>query len=150
MKRPRIYVDASVVGGCFDSEFSVESLALFDMARRGEVGVVVSDLLVAEIDVAPERVREFLCALPAGLVETVETSDEALALHRAYLAAGVVGPSNENDALYVAIASVEDCDIIVSWNFKHIVHFDKIRGYNAVNLREGYGAIAIHSPKEVV
>jgi hypothetical protein len=78
------------------------------------------------------------------------TSDEAVALHQAYLVAGVVGPSNENDALHVAIATVENCDIIVSWNFKHIVHFDKIRGYNAVNLREGYSVIAIHSPKEVV
>jgi predicted nucleic acid-binding protein len=150
MKRPRIYVDASVVGGCFDSEFATDSLALFDMAHRGQVALVISDLLVAEIEVAPERVGEFLASLSPDFTETVDTSDEAIVLHRAYLMAGIVGTSNENDALHVAIASVADCDIIVSWNFKHIVHFDKIRGYNAVNLREGYGAIAIHSPKEVV
>ncbi len=150
MKRPRVYIDASVVGGCFDSEFTSESLALFDMARRGDAELVISDLLVAEIELAPERVRDYLAALPADLIETVETTDEAVVLHRAYLAADVVGHSNENDALHVAIASVANCDIIVSWNFRHIVHFDKIRGYNAVNLREGYGAIAIHSPKEVV
>ena len=147
---PRVYIDASVVGGCFDPGFSDESLALFDMARRGDIILVISDLLVAEIEKAPENVRGFLAAVPPNLVETVEIEDEAVALHSAYLAAGVVGASSENDALHVAAASVADCDIIVSWNFRHIVHFDKIRGYNAVNIREGYGVIAIHSPKEVV
>ena len=71
-------------------------------------------------------------------------------MYAAYLSAGVVGPANEGDAMHVAAATVANCDIIVSWNLKHIVHYDKIRGYNAVNLREGYRTLAIHSPKEVV
>ena len=54
------------------------------------------------------------------------------------------------DAHHVAIATVAGCDIIVSWSFRHIVHFDKIRGFNATNLREGYRAIDIRSPREVV
>ena len=55
-----------------------------------------------------------------------------------------------DDAHHVAIATAERVDMIVSWNFQHIVHFDKIRGFNAVNLREGYSPIEIRSPKEVV
>lgn len=90
MRIPRVYVDASVVGGCFDPEFTVESLALFDMARRGGCTIVISDLLVVEIELAPEQVRDFLAAFPASSVETVETDEEAIGLHNAYLAAGVV------------------------------------------------------------
>ena len=45
-------------------------------------------------------------------------------------------------------ATVARADMIVSWIFKHIVHFQKSRGYNAVNLREGYALLAIHTPTE--
>jgi hypothetical protein len=55
-----------------------------------------------------------------------------------------------DDAHHVAIATVARVDVIVSWNFRHIVHFDKIRGFNAVNFREGYPAMEIRSPKELV
>jgi hypothetical protein len=71
-------------------------------------------------------------------------------LRDAYLAAGVVGAASENDAHHVALAAVARADLIVSWNFKHIVHVDKIRRFNAVNLIEGYGMIDIRSPLEVV
>ena len=74
----------------------------------------------------------------------------AWSLRDAYLAAGVVGPSSRNDAEHVALATVARADLIVSWNFKHLVHIDKIRGFNAVNLRDGYPTLEIRSPKEVV
>jgi hypothetical protein len=61
-----------------------------------------------------------------------------------------VGPASFADAEHIACASVAAVDLIVSWNFRHIVHFDKIRGYHAVNLVNGYNAIPIYSPKEVV
>ena len=77
-------------------------------------------------------------------------SPESELLRDRYLAAGVVGPASVDDAHHVALATIAHADLIVSWNFKHIVHFEKIRGFNAVNLREGYQTIEIHSPKEVV
>jgi len=61
-----------------------------------------------------------------------------------------VGLACGNDALHVALAVVARADMIVSWNFKHIVHFDKMRGFNAVNLKEGYAQLMILSPLEVV
>jgi hypothetical protein len=71
-------------------------------------------------------------------------------LRDAYLRAEVLGGGSEKDAHHVALATVAKADIIVSWNFRHIVHFDKIRGFQSVNLREGYAALEIRSPKEVV
>ena len=150
MKKLRIYVDTSVVGGCFDREFFEDSIALFDMARKGKIILLVSDLLVAELDNAPEKVLQLFKSLPADNVERIDISEDALNLKNKYIKAHVLGHASENDALHVAIASVHNADMIVSWNFKHIVHYDKIKGFNAVNIREGYGVIAIHSPKEVV
>ena len=74
---------------------------------------------------------------------------EAQELQQAYLDAGILTPKWEDDALYVALATVSGCKMIVSWNFRHIVHFQKIPQYNAVNALNGYDPIAIHSPLEI-
>ena len=150
MVRPRVYVDTSVVGGCLDDDFSEESNALFENARRGELTIVVSDLLLEELARAPEKVREILLGLPGECVEEIGQSAVSRNLCQAYLDAGVVSRQSANDAHHVALATMARVDVIVSWNFKHIVHFDIIRLFNAVNLREGYPMIDIRSPREVV
>lgn len=150
MKKMRIYIDTSVVGGCFDDEFEYESNLIIQMAFEGKVTLLISDELVAEIQYAPQEVQDILFSLPKECVERLETTEEAIELQNAYLKAEILGKASESDALHVANATVAKADMIVSWNFKHIVHYDKIRGFNSVNIREGYGTIAIYSPKEVV
>lgn len=150
MKKLRIYIDTSVIGGCFDDEFESESNALIQMAVDGKIVLLISDELVAEVQYAPQQVQEKLFSLPKKCFERVTTTDEAVFLHEAYIKARVLGKASKNDALHVANATLAKADMIVSWNFKHIVHYDKIRGFNSVNIREGYGTIAIYSPKEVV
>jgi len=150
MKRLRVYIDTSVVGGCRDEEFMEESQALLDMAREGDVLLLVSDVLADELEGVPEDVQQALGEMPPACLEAVSRSAEAERLRNCYLEAGVVGIAQKNDAYHVALATVAGADVLVSWNFHHIVHFDKIRGFNAVNLREGYRTIEIHSPKEVV
>jgi hypothetical protein len=150
MKKLRVYADTSVFGGCFDPEFAVESRQLFEEVRRGRFVLVVSDTLVAELEAAPPEVRRLLEELGKDRTESVGVTAEAEALRDAYLAAGVVGRASIEDAEHIAIASVAAVDLIVSWNFRHIVHFEKIAGYNAVNLLQGYPAMRIFSPKEVV
>ncbi len=71
-------------------------------------------------------------------------------LRDAYLHAAVVTPKWEADALHVAVATVQRCRIIISWNFQHIVHFDKIPLYNGVNLINGYDTLSINTPSEVI
>ena len=150
MRKQRVYIDTSVVGGCCDAMFSVESSQLFDMARRGIVMLVFSDVVLDEINDAPRDVQAVLENLPVDAYEIVESSFESEALRDCYLDAHVLGGASTNDAHHVAIASVERVDMIVSWNFKHIVHLDKIRGFNAVNLQQGYPMIEIRSPREIV
>ena len=146
----RLYIDTSVVGGCHDPEFTKPSRDVFSFARSRKAVLLISDLLVDELRLAPVEVQQELRDLPSWAMEPISVSVEAIALKDAYLAAGVVSHGHTNDALHVALATVTRADTIVSWNFKHIVHLEKIRGFNAVNLREGYLPIEIRSPLEVV
>ncbi|MDD4889866.1 MAG: PIN domain protein [Phycisphaerae bacterium] len=150
MKKIRIYVDTSVIGGCLDEEFAAESLALIQAARDGHFILLLSDLLAFELDPAPRAVQAVLDGLPEDALERVFSDDETARLRDAYLKARVVGPARAADAHHIAVATVAQADLLVSWNFKHIVHWDKIRLFNAVNLREGYPPVEIRSPREVV
>ena len=102
-----------------------------------------------ELASAPTEVQDFFAGL-LDLMDVVDISEAALELREAYLEAGVVSSQWGEDALHVALSTIAGCLLIVSWNFKHIVHFEKIPLYNAVNTRKGYSSIGIFSPLEVV
>jgi hypothetical protein len=146
----RLYCDTSVFGGCFDEEFSEASNRLFELVREGAFRLVLSETTTDELDRAPDRVQALVNSLPPGSVEYIEQTQEIENLCMAYIHSGVVGPSSRSDAAHIAAASVARVDLIVSWNFKHIVHFEKIRGYHGVNLLMGYLAIPIFAPPEVI
>jgi hypothetical protein len=149
MKTPRIYVDTSVLGGCFDPEFAVWSNALVHDFSTGRFIPLLSDLLAAEVGRAPAQVRQIHTELAAYSAEVLSVSSEALDLLAVYEAHSVLGPRYRADMLHIALATVANADLLVSWNFKHIVRFDKIRLFNAANLEQGYKQLAIHSPREV-
>jgi len=150
MKKLRVYLDTSVFGGCFDEEFAAESKQLFTEIMSGFFEVVVSRTTLDELNRAPERVQKILADIPEEFVEFFDAGDEADKLATAYLEAGILGKSSMGDAEHIAAASLAEVDFVVSWNFKHIVHYDKIRAYQAVNMLKGYKPILIYSPKEVV
>ena len=150
MKRFRVYADTSVFGGCFDDEFVEASTAFFDAVRSGRFVLVVSPTVLTELQRAPEQVRKVLTGPPSEAVEFSELGPESEHLREAYLEAGILGSEHRSDAEHIALASVAGVDFVVSWNFKHIVQFEKIAGYQAVNLLNGYREIRIYSPKEVV
>ncbi len=150
MKKLHVYVDTSVIGGCEDEEFSTVTRQLWSRFRAGECVMVISDLTMQEIEGAPQGVRKHLEDIPAGSQIQVRLSGESKELADAYVAHGVVGPGSLADALHVAVATVSGVDVLVSWNFKHIVNLGRIRLFNAVNLEQGYGLIEIRTPKEVL
>lgn len=150
MKQYRVYADTSVYGGCLDEEFAEESRAFFRAVQNGTFRLVVSPTVLAELQRAPEAVRRVLGELAEQAVEIVDAADAVGHLRDAYVSADVVGAEHLADAEHIAFASVAEVDFVVSWNFRHIVHFEKIAGYQAVNLLNGYREIRIYSPKEVV
>lgn len=149
MRTVLAYADTSVYGGVFDDDFDRPSAAFFDLVRSVRFDLVVSDVVRQEISLAPLRVRHHFESL-LGYMRFVPFDEHVLRLRDAYLAAGIVTAKWAEDAAHVAAATVGGADLIVSWNFKHIVHFDKIRGYNAVNALQGYRGIEIRSPAEVI
>jgi predicted nucleic acid-binding protein len=150
MKRLRIYADTSVIGGCLDEEFAEDSLRLIESVRQSRLVLLLSDIVIRELEDAPEEVCAILPSLPMDMIERVELTEEIFELRDAYMAAGIVGARWANDAAHVAIATVARADAIVSWNFKHIVRLDKMKAYNQINLLKGYGILTIVSPKEVL
>jgi len=145
----RVYAETSVFGGVFDEEFRDASRTFFEEVRSGRFDLVVSSVVQDELEPAPSQVRRFFESV-AGNTNRIRATREAVDLQQAYLDAGILGPKATTDALHVALATVSGCSLIVSWNFGHIVHFDKIPLYNAVNELRGLGRIAIHSPVEVI
>jgi hypothetical protein len=145
----RIYADTSVYGGVFDDEFARPSQVFFDRVRQGRFKLVVSPLVGDELVEAPEQVREWFEQFRRG-ADFITTSAEALALRDAYLEAGILTANSKEDALHVALATIGCCGVIVSWNFRHIVHYQKVPLYNAVNMLHGQPELRIHSPSEVI
>ena len=149
MKKLRIYVDTSVLGGCFDEEFATASRHFFERVTKGQLIVLVSEITFDELDKAPIQVQQVLRDLPEGTVAEVPVDAEARELARAYIDAGVLQPAAIDDASHVAVATVAGADLILSWNFRHIVNYERIRMFNSVNIAHGYHQIEIRSPLEV-
>lgn len=146
----RLYLDTSVYGGYFDEEFKEDTRKLFEEISARQHIVIVSEVLFREIAKAPANVRELVYNLPNDKIESNKISKEVQVLQQAYIDYGVISSDHASDAEHIATASVAQADILVSWNFKHIVHFERIRGYHIVNLVYGYPMIPIHSPTEVI
>ena len=150
MHKVRVYVDTSVFGGIEDEEFAAISAEFFRQARQGLFVVLVSPLTTAELENAPDSVRAVLRGLSEDQIEPVMLTAEVRELAEDYVRSGVLGFASADDATHVAAASVAGADLIVSWNFRHIVNYNRIRGFNGVNVRNGYRTITILSPREVV
>ena len=145
----RVYVDTSVFGGTQDDEYSLPSKHFFDLVKQGKILVLTSQITLDELDGAPEAVKNVFSTLPHGSIEEVEVNDEVEKLAQAYIDAGILGDSCRADAGHVAAATIARADIIISWNFKHIVNYDRIHKYNGVNSLNGYRPIEIYSPLEM-
>ncbi len=148
--KQRVYIDTSVVGGYFDVEFSRETIPFFERVKNGELTIIVSDILLAELFRAPEFIKELLINIPEEFKEDVRLSPEATELADKYIEAKVVGKTSKADCQHIAIATLANADVLVSWNFKHIVNLDRIRGYNGINYQNGYKMIEIRTPKEII
>lgn len=149
MDRLRIYIDTSVLGGCFDREFAVWSNGLVLDFRAGRLVPVLSDVTAAEVREAPEAVRELhreMLGLAGGVLPVTPA---VVSLVATYRARQILSAKFTADMTHIALATLAEVDALVSWNFKHIVRLEKIRLFNAANVELGYRALNILSPREV-
>ncbi|WP_445749551.1 type II toxin-antitoxin system VapC family toxin [Polaribacter sp.] len=144
----RIYVDTSVFGGNFDEEFAEHTMPLFDRFKSNEFILLYSAVTEDELLNAPLKVREFVNIIKIENTEFLEVTNEAIDLASAYISEKVVGQTSFADCLHIALATINRADFLISWNFKHIVNVQRIRGYNAINIKFGYKQLEIRSPRE--
>jgi hypothetical protein len=149
MKKQRVYVDTSVIGGCFDPEFTEWSNGLMQDFRNNEFIPLLSEVTAAEIQNAPQPVQSQYAELVTLGAKMLEVGASALELADEHQQRNILTPKFYDDSLHIALATVAEADLLVSWNFRHIVRFDKIRLFNAVHLEYGYKILSIHSPREV-
>lgn len=150
MKKQRIYLDTSVFGGFFDEEFKEFTKPLFKRIKDGEFKIIFSTLLEEELEMAPEKVRALLQEIENKDTEFVNVIDSVVDLATEYVSEKVVGQTSYSDCLHIALATVNQADLLVSWNFKHIVNIQRIRGYNSINIKNGYKQLEIPSPRDVM
>lgn len=145
-----LYIDTSVIGGYYDIEFERETKLLFQAVLNNDFDIVYSNITDDELINAPEKVRNLLSTIPNSNKTRIELTEDAMQLADAYIAENVVGKTSREDCFHIALATIYKADVLVSWNFKHIVNVIRIRGYNSVNMKLGYQTIDIRSPKEII
>ncbi len=145
----KFYVDTSVWGGYYDKEFSEWTIPFIEQARQGRFTIALSDVTLDELQSAPEKVQDLPTTIPTKFIEAVTITEEQFKLAGHYLSEGALPQKFYSDAQHIAIASILKVDSLVSWNFKHMVNFFRIKQYNAINLKFGYQTIDIRTPKEV-
>lgn len=146
--KQRIYIDTSVFGGYFDDEFAEHTRPLFNRLKNNEFKILFSSVTQDELNDAPDRVKDLVKRLKTDWTEFLEVTDEATELATEYITERVVGQTSFADCLHIALATINRADYLISWNYKHIVNVDRIRGYNSINIKKGYKQLEIRSPRE--
>jgi len=135
--KQRLYIDTSVFGGYFDDEFAEFTRPLFNRFQNGEFRLIFSTVTQDELNPAPEKVKALVRNLKVENTDFIETNDEAVELATQYIVEKVVGQTSFADCLHIALATINRADYLISWNFKHIVNVQRIRGYNSINIKNG-------------
>jgi hypothetical protein len=144
----KFYLDTSVFGGLFDKEFQQPTQKLFDFIVERGIRIVYSDVLERELKSAPEEIR--LIANEKLLkAEYIKLNEEMAGLAGIYMKEGALTEKSIDDAQHIAIATISGVSAVISWNLKHMANFIRIRQYDAINLRQGYGTIRIHTPAQI-
>lgn len=123
---------------------------MFEKIVKGEYKIIFSNLTDIELLPAPEKVKRLAELIPENCIIRVDITDEAVELAEQYLKENVVGKTNRADCTHIAIATLNNADILISWNFKHIVNINRIRGYNSVNYKLGHKILEIRTPREIL
>ncbi|MEQ8547842.1 MAG: PIN domain-containing protein [Cyclobacteriaceae bacterium] len=143
-------MDTSIFGGLFDEEFEEFTVPLFERIKNSEFEIIYSNITEQELESAPKKIRETVNQMPKSLTHFVKSDLETANLAKRYVDEGVVGATSFADCLHIALATIHNANILLSWNFKHIVNVVRIVGYNSINSIEGYKPIDIRSPRELM
>lgn len=155
MKKLKVYLDTSLFNFLFeekDEEKQKATELFFQQIHNAETFLpYVSALVLRELEHAPvEKLQKMMYALKGVNAGVLEESEEAIRLSNRYVEEGLIPPKYRNDAVHLALASVYEIDVVVSWNLEHMVKLKTKRGVSGINRLEGYREIEILTPQEVI
>lgn len=150
MRKIKVYLDTSVISYLDQvdaPEKTKETQELWEQFEDGEYDVYLSQITLNEVEQCPEPKRSLLYDY-LGKIEftTLEVDEESIEIAQRIIDLGILKAKSFDDCQHIAIAVVNDCDIVLSWNFKHMVNIKTIRGVRAITNLEGYKDIEIVSP----
>ena len=154
MRKQRIYLDTSVISHLYapdTPEKMEDTLRLWEQIRAGEYEVVLSQVVFDELAKCDEPKKGYLMSFLEDIPFTViELDNDTIALAKIIIGRGVLAEKNFNDCRHIAAALLASCDIIVSWNFKHVVNAKTIKGTKVIAMTEGFKDILIYPPTMLV
>jgi len=153
MRKQKIYLETTLFNYYFDKERDAhtDTVRLFNEISEGKYEAFTSIAVTDEINNAPSPKKEMMMALVTKYgVKVLQVGHEAEILADLYVEQGVIPFKYRTDAIHISVASVNELDIIISMNFKHIVRLKTEKMTSAINAVNGYRPVAITSPMEVV
>lgn len=150
MRKLKVYLDTSVISHLTQEdvpEKMADTLQLWKLFREGIYDVYLSTVTLEEVAACPEPKRSQLRDYMGQIsYTTLDISDEVSEVAQKIVDLGILTPKSYDDCQHIGAAVVNECDCIISWNFKHIVNIKTIHGIRAITNLEGYKNIDLLSP----
>lgn len=154
MNRAKIYLDTSVISHLKaedTSEKMQDTLMFWEELKQGKYAIILSDVTIEELTRCPEPKRTILFDFLNQInFAEVEETEESVNLAENYIKYGVLSQKSLDDCRHMAIATITECDFIVSWNFKHFVNIKTINKVQAVNKLLGFREVLILPPSMIL
>ena len=154
MRKQKVYLETTLFNFYVDEDRGdahTDTVRLFKEIAAGKYEAYTSDYVIDELERAPDAKREQMMSLLAEYsIKVLDPDAEASRLANLYVAEGVIPQKYRTDGLHIAIATVHGLDLIISMNFQHIVKHKTEKMTGAINVLNGYHAVEIVSPMEVV
>lgn len=150
MHKLRLYLDTSTISHLEQDdvpERMEQTRKVWKILQKGKYEIIISDLVLAEINECKEPKRSVLKEYLAQInYERVEITKETEEIANEIISEGILKPKSFDDCLHIAAAILNDCNIIISWNFKHMVNVDTINGVRKITFAKRYNNIDIYAP----
>ncbi len=150
----KIYLDTSVISYLYQLdtiEKMKETLDFWELLKRGYYEVYISDIVMNEISRCnEEKLKILLSYLQQIDYNIIETNEDIIELAEKIIDFKILKEKNFDDCQHIAAAILAGCDIITSWNFKHIVNVKTICGVKVITTAEGYKDLLIYPPSELL
>ena len=154
LKKLKIYLDTSVIGNLVNDntpEKTADTLKLWEEIKTNKYEVFLSEVFLTEINESPDKIRgKLLNYLQEIEYSLISINNRVEDIASKFIELKILTPKSYDDCQHIACAIVGGCDVIVSWNFRHIVNHKTIKGVKAITALEGYSDILIYTPSILI